>query len=132
MDEDALDMGRITLIQGAYPKNKNEVAIEAAYLKLIDDSWEIGEKKELRFGDKEKVVTLSGIIQDYSAKWTVPPNMEKGINDFPNIFTVKKNKELQEDDNYFLFYFDGSKETVEKAAHRLIEEYGIEQVLFND
>ncbi|AUJ24875.1 ABC transporter permease [Virgibacillus dokdonensis] len=132
MDTDAINMGRIKLIEGVYPKSKGEVAIEEAYLKLIDEDWKIGEQKKLQFEDAQKVVTLTGVIQNYSSKWTVPYDVEKGLNDFPNIFIPHKDTELSSKINNFLFLFEGSKKSVEEDAYELINQYEESEGIFNE
>ncbi|MBU5266129.1 FtsX-like permease family protein [Virgibacillus proomii] len=131
MDQDAIMYGKIKLLNGTFPTKKNEVAIEQSYLKALDMDWKIGEKKVLQINHRSEKVTLSGIIQDYSANWTVPINMKRGINDFPNIF-VSKEYVNRETNNYnFLFAFNGSKKRAISSTTNLLDNYNANNGIIN-
>lgn len=132
MDDDALQLGRIELQEGNFPQSESEIAIESAYLELIDSNWEIGEERFISFKSGEKRMILSGIIQNYSSKWTVPIDVVKGKNDFPNMFLF--NEDLNKDDksNNFIFKFNGSIENIEKQTYQLNERYPDHTILMNE
>lgn len=132
MDPAAIDIGNIEFIDGSYPENKNEVAMEEIYVKLIDENWNVGEQRVLQFGETEKLVTLSGIIQNYSSEWSAPFDVEKGVNDFPNVFTFIDNNELSSTSNNFLFLFEGNMDSVEEKTYELLDQYVGYDTLFND
>ncbi|WP_374717496.1 FtsX-like permease family protein [Neobacillus sp.] len=120
MDNDALKLGHIKLLEGKFPKKDKEVAIESAYLQLIDDNWKIGQKRKIHINDKEVNVRLVGIIKNYSAQWSVPINLEKGVNDFPNIFISNKHTYTESKSKNFLIKFNGNnKKATEKMEHLL-------------
>ncbi|WP_026907596.1 FtsX-like permease family protein [Paucisalibacillus globulus] len=131
LDKLALEMGRIELLSGSFPERENEVVIESSYLSLIDKNWKIGEKKILNINNKSLELTLSGIAKDYSAKWTVSNNVQKGINDFPNIILSNKNK-LEIESQNLLVQLKGNSGNIdsiqEKASGLLAEHTGF----FND
>lgn len=122
MDTDAIDLGHISLIKGSFPKNKNEVAVESSYRTFIDKNWKIGEKRTIQVDDEPMEVILTGIINDYSAKWSVPIRMQKGKNDFPNIFLSADSEIVKEADNkHCLVKLQGfSITTTEKYASEFI------------
>lgn len=123
-DEDALRLGRIQLLEGDYPKGENEIVIESSYKKLMEkqygNEWSIGESKVLEFENGQKEVILVGIIEDYSANWSVPADVEIGKNDFPNILTISSEPNLH---NY-IFKMNGSKNYSINKSSNLTSEYG--------
>ena len=124
MDNDAQKLGKLETIEGNFPSIENGIAIESTYLSLIDKNWELGEKKKLIINGKSTDVTLTGIIKDYSAKWTVPIEVEKGINDFPNIIISENNSLTESSNTRFLIKLKGSLKEKEQRAPTFIEENG--------
>lgn len=123
MDTSALKIGHIKLLEGTFPKNDNEVAIESFYLEKLDPMWKIGTEREIPINNTITEVKLVGIIDDYSAKWTVPFNIEKGVNDLPNIFMGNKIDDLRNQKNNYLIKFDkDNKYNLEKMSI-LLEKY---------
>ncbi|WP_190279532.1 ABC transporter permease [Ornithinibacillus gellani] len=121
MDKDALQLGHIDLLEGSFPIDENEVAIESSYLYLIDPNWKVGEEKSLHLNNQDVNVLLTGIVRDYSAKWSVPYDLDIGRNDFPNIFISQKHVDRGETN--FLFKFNGNKNKVEKRSREFLEPY---------
>ncbi|PLR76262.1 hypothetical protein CU633_16325 [Bacillus sp. V3-13] len=119
MDETALKLGHLDLIKGRLPAKNNELAIEAYYLSKIDKEWEIGEKRTLTILDKPMEYTLVGIIHDYSAQWSAPIGVKKGINDFPNIFVRQQNNQTS---NNYLVKLSGNIEKAEEKMNDLVYE----------
>ncbi|MBS3678695.1 ABC transporter permease [Ornithinibacillus massiliensis] len=136
LDKQALEMGRIELLNGSFPNRENEVAIESSYLSLVDKNWKIGEKKILKINNKELELILSGIVKDYSAKWTVSNNVQKGVNDFPNIILSNKNK-LEIESQNFLVRLNGNNGNIdsmqEKSSDFLVDHTGFinERLFYN-
>ncbi|CAN7314303.1 hypothetical protein LJR015_002990 [Peribacillus frigoritolerans] len=132
MDNDAFKIGHINL-NGKLPINENEVAIESFYLDKLDPTWKLGDKRELLIKNKAIPVKLVGIVENYSEKWTVPPDVEKGLNDLPNIFVASKDENLTKNTNNFLIRFHKENK---KEMSNLLETYndkGIinEKLFFN-
>lgn len=123
MDDDALKMGHIRLIKGKFPEKNDEVAIESAYLQLIDDSWKIGEKRKIKINNKKVDVRLVGVVNNYSAQWSVPIDLKKGFNDFPNIFISNKQNYTVNKSKNFLIKLDDNKKKAEKKMYQLLDEY---------
>ncbi|MGM9988384.1 MAG: FtsX-like permease family protein [Bacillaceae bacterium] len=124
MDNLAIELGHINLLEGKYPIKENEVAIEAFYLEKIDPTWEIGDKRKLPIKGKRVNVELVGIIEDYSAKWTVPYNVEKGKNDYPNIFVTNNYGSIENTTSNLLIKFHNEKN--ESGMVNLIDTYNNE------
>ncbi|MEI3612671.1 ABC transporter permease [Pseudogracilibacillus sp. SO30301A] len=124
MNNDAQKLGKLETTEGNFPSIENGIAIEATYLSLIDENWKLGEKRKLIINGKSTDVTLTGIIKDYSAKWTVPIEVEKGINDFPNIIISESNSLTKSSNTRFLIKLKGSMKEKEQRAHTFIEENG--------
>lgn len=122
MERDAVSLGHINLLKGVFPSKENEVAIEAFYLKKIDANWQIGEKRDLLIGNKVQELKLVGIVKDYSAKWTVPHNVEKGFNDLPNLFISNKSSTSSSGNN-FLIKFHKDRVKNEEAMAELLESH---------
>jgi putative ABC transport system permease protein len=135
MDHDAVKMGHIKLLRGTFPKKRDEVAIESAYLQLLDKNWKIGEKRKIRILDKEVNVRLVGIVHNYSAQWSVPYNFEKGANAFPNIFVSHKHISTEGSPKNFLIKLANNKVTAERKIYQMLDEYNqhgaVNERLFN-
>ena len=127
MDHDAIELGHLSLIAGTFPKEENEVVIESSYLPYIDNSWEIGQKRTLKINGIEHEFILSGIIKDYSAKWSVPTDFQRGVDDFPNIILAEKSDELPIKYQNYLVQLKGNfRDIEEKIANFLYEQNGFE------
>jgi len=90
MNNNALDLGNIKVEYGTMPSRNNEIIVEefvASALKFNKDNIEDGYQLNIN-GKKIKIV---GVLYNYSANFSVPINLIKGINDFPNILTYKDN-----------------------------------------
>lgn len=123
VDSEAIELGHLSLIEGTFPTAENEVAIEASYLSYIDDSWEIGEKRTLRINDVNKELTLTGVIKDYSAKWSVSEDLQKGVNDFPNVILSERNSDFKVKYQNFLIKLKGNINDIEEKAYDLLGYY---------
>lgn len=125
MDEQAIKMGRIELVDGTFPTKENEVSIEFSYLQSIDSNWEIGEQRELKINNENISLTLTGIVKDYSARWSVPYDFKKGVNDFPNIFLSEKSEITAAHKNLLvkLKENDGNIERITEKANEVLDEH---------
>lgn len=135
MDQDAIEIGRIKLLAGSFPIGKNEVAIESSYLKLIDENWNLGEKKTFKLHDQLQEFILVGIIDNYSWQWTVPYTKDIGKHIFPNIFISKNEIEqynFEKESNNFLIQINGSSKKAANETSKLIELYDHSSVIYNE
>ncbi|AOH56908.1 hypothetical protein ABE28_021395 [Peribacillus muralis] len=123
MDNDAFKIGHINMKKGKLPTNENEVSIESFYLEKIDPTWKLGDKRKLLIKNKVTQVKLVGIVENYSAKWTVPSDIEKGLNDFPSIFVAKSS--LKNTKNFLIRLH---KEDI-KEMSKLLETYNDNGIL---
>ncbi|PWW00870.1 putative ABC transport system permease protein [Paenibacillus cellulosilyticus] len=101
-DEKFIGLGRLRLQSGGFPVAANEVAIESYYLKQIDSNWQLGETKELRIGDELRKYKLTGIVENYSANWSVYARKTP----FPNIFVSRMTVDSDSITQYLLPYDD--------------------------
>ena len=79
LDEDLLEIGNITLLDGHLPETNNEIAIEAGTLNRLGMSLMLGQQIPLSISNYDEagnlldcetqVFTLSGVIKNYSANW---------------------------------------------------------------
>ncbi len=94
VDELALEVGNMRLLQGSMPQSKGEIAIEESVLKRMQLNANIGDEiqlpvywtKDRQYQENatEQVFTITGIIKDYSRIW-----MSDGsdpYNGFPGIW----------------------------------------------
>ncbi|MDF1509002.1 ABC transporter permease [Robertmurraya sp. DFI.2.37] len=121
LDEDALELSHIKIKEGRFPEEKNEVAIESAYLNLIDKDWKIGETKTLQGENQRWQFKLVGILDNYSSRWYAPIDLEQGVYAFPNIF-MGTYAEPQLKSNY-LVKLEGDKNTAMEKMDDLLNEY---------
>lgn len=128
-DREAQLLGRLKIVEGKFPIAKNEVVIEDAYKKLIEKEsnkkWKIGEERILNFAKGSRKVVLSGVLKNYSSNWSVPLQLKKGENDFPNILGTPVNLNKKS----YLFKFDGSINTSLENSNELTEKYGVDSFL---
>lgn len=122
MDEVAIGMGRIQLLDGKFPESKNEVAIEDAYLELLDSEWVIGESRNITIQNQEIDVELVGVIKNYSSTWSVPVDLQEGVNDFPNIFISDADIWRDEEESNFLFKMDNHNDESKRSELLILEE----------
>lgn len=122
MDKNAIKLGNIKIMKGRFPKDKNEVAIESAYLNLINSKWKIGETLTLKGKKQQWKVKLVGIVSNYSSKWYVPIQLKQGINAFPNIFLGTPAYKNTPKNNYLIKMGDDRKNTIKKME-KLLNEY---------
>ncbi|MCJ7843138.1 ABC transporter permease [Lederbergia sp. NSJ-179] len=124
MDQDAIDLSYINVLEGHFPEKVNEVAIESAYLNYIDPAWQIGESKTLVGENQHWEVKLVGILSNYSSKWSVPDEVEKGVSDFPNIFIHENSYKKEPKTHHFLVYLGDGKNTTVGKMENLLSQYG--------
>lgn len=121
VDRNFLELGNIKLEDGEFPINTDEMAIESSYRELIDPNWKIGQYKTFKYGDKEINFKLVGIINNYTSRWSVSPNFEKGINDFPNMI-IPQNNLYNNDISYnYLIGSYNNNDSVEKNFSNSLE-----------
>ncbi len=119
VDQDFIDLGHITLINGNFPTNPNEVAIESYYLQAIDSKWKIGESRIIEIENVPQMFKLVGIINNYSARWSVMKTA------FPNLFVSKSMFSINNMSNNYLIGFN-QKLTIEnniKNIEKFISDY---------
>lgn len=93
-DQAALDMARLTLVEGRLPEKSGEIAIEMEALIRLGLQYKIGMELELRLGVLQKTeglttdyiftektfpYTVCGVIKSYSSGWAT-----EGRHDIPN------------------------------------------------
>lgn len=122
VDPTFIHLGRLHLVAGAFPSHHDEVALESYYHTAIDPTWNIGEYRTLSIGDESKTFQLTGIVENYSARWTVGQRNFK----LPNVFLSKSfGESLHGQLSYFIPYDqDKSIQQNENFIHALIEEHG--------
>ncbi|WP_303984360.1 ABC transporter permease [Niallia circulans] len=128
MDKEALNLGHLKLLQGEFPKRGNEVAIEYAYLQLIDHDWKIGQTRKIRINNIDVTVMLVGVVQNYSAQWTIPIDFIKGKNDLPNIFISNQQLDPSSSSNYLIKFEEKMDQAIQKTEN-LVYEYNQRGVL---
>ncbi|WP_152656084.1 FtsX-like permease family protein [Oceanobacillus sp. CFH 90083] len=107
MSEEMFEWSRMNVIEGKLPNNENEVVVEEFYISQIDPQWKIGDTRSFKVQGKNYELKLSGIVENYSYRWSAPNELKKGINDFPNIILSEKN-ELRTSDNFYAIQLKGS------------------------
>ncbi len=121
-DETALDISNLNLIEGQFPKESGEIAIEESYLTAFAPDWQLGEKRAITIDDRPHDYTLVGRVEDYSARWTVPMNVKRGIDDFPNFFihhTEVQKSEKQEIVQHLIKFDQANPKKTEQFADLL-------------
>lgn len=120
MDEKAIEIGHIKWLEGEPPKNEHEVFAEHFYTTLFQPSWKVGEIKQFYINGKIKTLKLSGIVDNYSHNWSTFINVEKGVNNFPNIF-VKSNEQNKEN-TFSLVKIDQSVRGLREQANNMTQD----------
>lgn len=91
-DETALDLGRIAILDGRLPQSAEEIAI-SAFLANGKENLQVGSTTILEIDGEQKHVKISGMINNYSWRWTYETDIQLGKNDYPQIFTHQDFKE---------------------------------------
>lgn len=77
-DDNMIEIGNITLLEGRLPETKNEIAVEASCLNQMGYSYELGQQISIAiFNENEKDrqsnmihhLKLCGVIKNYSSYW---------------------------------------------------------------
>ena|SRR5690625_88176 len=121
MDSDMYEIGRLNLKEGNIPKEKNDIVVEEFYLSNVDPSWEIGQTKTFQIQGEEYPLTLTGVLENYSYRWSGPADLSKGINDFPNII-LSNNLGIEASNEFYPIILDGSVRKVKKQTIDLIAD----------
>ncbi len=84
VDTAVRSMGRIKLVAGNFPENKQQIAVEMSSLTTLGYSYELGQKISLpiqvydkntkTFNEVNKEFTLCGVIRNYSNMWKTDNN----------------------------------------------------------
>ncbi|XJZ27811.1 hypothetical protein ACF5W4_02920 [Bacillota bacterium Lsc_1132] len=77
----------------------------------------------MQINKQEVNVRLVGIVKNYSAQWTVPIDLKKGVNDLPNIFVSNQQILAENKSKSFLIKLDGNKNTAAEKMDELLNEY---------
>lgn len=105
MDENAIDLSRLTLVDGHFPEKAGEAAVEATILKKLGVEMRVGETIVLEIAPYQKsndtsgtkrtsgknkeireiTLTVCGIIKDYSTGWCISTNIE-----LPGVFITEE------------------------------------------
>ncbi len=121
MDSDMYEIGRLNLKEGNIPKEKNDIVVEEFYLSNVDPSWEIGQTKTFQIHGEEYPLTLTGVLENYSYRWSGPADLSKGVNDFPNII-LSNNLGIEASKEFYPIILDGSVRKVKKQTIDLITD----------
>lgn len=78
-DEQLMELGNLTLLDGRYPTDADEIAMEAAVLTRLGYSLELGQKIQLNLSLFDRSLrmqepvtyefTLTGVIKNYASNW---------------------------------------------------------------
>ena len=83
-DKEAQELGRIKIVEGALPENKNEVALEAHLCSLPSEQvLKVGDILRVKTMQGEISFTVCGFIESYTGLWSSPDVQIPGINDYP-------------------------------------------------
>lgn len=102
LDGEAKSLSHIKVIEGTFPKKANEVAVESAYLNLIDPNWKVGETTILKGNNSHWEVKLVGILSNYSSKWYIPLDKEDRISSFPSILVGSSENSSNKEKSYLV------------------------------
>lgn len=78
VDEALVELGRLTLLDGVWPSQPGEIAVESGCLTRMGCSFDLGQTLTLTIAwedasgeafTQEKTFRLTGILQDYAANW---------------------------------------------------------------
>lgn len=78
VDETLVELGRLTLLDGAWPSQPGEIAVESGCLTRLGCSFDLGQTLTLTIAwedasgedlTTEKTFRLTGVLQDYAANW---------------------------------------------------------------
>lgn len=84
MDEAMLEIGNITLNDGRFPENTDEIVMETGTLAELGYSFDIGQEIQLKVPDSEgkltdKTYKLVGVLKNNTALWTIGASMPSAL-----------------------------------------------------
>ena len=82
-DETALALGRLKLLEGHWPQQEGEIAVEEHVLYQLPAGAGLGSTLRVQAPGGEMQYTICGVIKDYRSKWSVPDYIHEGVNDLP-------------------------------------------------
>ncbi|NPC91812.1 ABC transporter permease [Bacillus sp. WMMC1349] len=136
MDQAALQLGHIGLLKGRMPKDQHELAIESYLQQAFNGENPLGKTVKLKIEGIEESFKIVGIIENYSANWSAPADIQNGYNTYPNIFVNPKSVQAKSNIQKSLI-FSVKQHKVEEIENSLYENFAshlsnIEQLYANE
>lgn len=87
VDDVFKEMTGIQLLEGRFPRNREEVAVESFVYNMLDN------KEIIEVEHNGEIISLEvvGVIENYTAKLSLPDEMQVGVNMYPNIICTEDN-----------------------------------------
>ena len=85
-DETALSLSKLKLLEGHWPQQEGEIAVEKHVLYQMPAGAGLGSTLRVQTPRGEAVYTICGVVKDYRGKWSVPDYIQEGVNDLPTGF----------------------------------------------
>ncbi|MBR3295161.1 MAG: ABC transporter permease [Clostridia bacterium] len=110
-DENAIELGRIKLIDGTFPSTDDEICLEDHYrYYLYDDPLELGDNIELVLDSCTKSFRICGFIEDYSGCWLNIEELVVGYNDYPSGLVLNDDRLYSTEILNYLVFFSGTSQ----------------------
>ncbi|WP_181438540.1 ABC transporter permease [Paenibacillus sambharensis] len=120
VNSEYMDLGHLKLTTGRLPVTDSEVAIERHYLALLDADWQVGTAKQLIIDGEPRLLQLTGIVDNYSARWSVDTRKTT----FPNLFVSSVWAQSNTTSHWLIPYNQGESPKInETKAYQLINTY---------
>lgn len=84
IDQEAFELGRISILSGRLPTNEKEIAVQS-FLTEGEGKLAVNDAMTVLINGKKQHVKIVGVINNYSQAWTQPYKIQVGENDYPMI-----------------------------------------------
>lgn len=109
--ETAVDLGRISCVEGRMPEDDSEIALEEYYKYLFDSELCIGDTICLKKDNIETNFVICGFLDDYSIYWTIEDDLySRGFHDYPGAIIGKELSDMMGGTRNYLVYFNNIDE----------------------
>ena len=129
VDEGFKELEQLEFLDGSYPDNSNEIAMESVLLDLLHIPYEIGEEVTLSIQAEDGSITqktyvLCGIIKSYTTNWLSNDHLLCGA--------IVSEYDGTPIENNLFFYGDYQNEDEMKELDELIHERSSSELIYND
>ena len=108
IDEDAVRIGNIHLVEGTFPNDENEICLENHIRYAVDPELKTGEQIDIQVGDSVLSFRICGFIKDYRGYWQQSENSTEDT-DYPNALILSNVAKANERSKSMVLFYRSIK-----------------------